>query len=314
MSRYRELCVNLRQLVTSMENPRAAAHALLRFAAWQTWRRTIRRPVTVTLYTGGRLSCPPWSRTASPLVTSGTTEPRDQTLVTRLMRRGDVFIDVGANIGLYSVVAGMAGATVVSFEPSTDAAAILDANVRLNRLESRTFVRRHALGAANGLVSFTSGLDVLNHVVDDGAVLPPSSVSVPMRRLDSLFEEVAAPRPVGGKGIVVLKVDVEGYELEVLRGAENVLRCVRPIVLIETISESNAVMAHLRARGYVPFTYDIATNALHPLPDGRYTRPNTLVLPRAAIPAIQLRLDDAVEMSPAACGKPPSIRWRKATV
>src|SRR5262249_61074379 len=89
------------------------------------------------------------------------------------LRRGDLFADVGANVGSYTILAAVAvGTDVIAFEPGESALSWLVRNVELNGVLDRVEVRREAVGAKSGMVFFTSGLDTMNHIAPDGAAFP----------------------------------------------------------------------------------------------------------------------------------------------
>ena len=116
---------------------------------------------------------------------------------------GDLFLDVGANVGTYTVNAASLRASVIAFEPAHDTAALLRENVALNGYDDVEVVEA-AIGAAEGAVHFTTGLDSVNRVDDHGGA------AVAMVMLGSVISD----RTVAG-----MKVDVEGFEIDVLRGA-----------------------------------------------------------------------------------------------
>jgi FkbM family methyltransferase len=121
------------------------------------------------------------------------------------IRAGDRFADVGANIGVYTVGAARRGAMVVSYEPNPRVAALLRRNIGLNGVEDRVTVSEAAVGAVHGelLLSPIGVLDVAARID------PAGSVRVRSVTLDGPFD--------------VVKIDVEGYELEVLEGARALL-------------------------------------------------------------------------------------------
>jgi FkbM family methyltransferase len=133
------------------------------------------------------------------------------------LRPGDVFVDVGANIGYFSVYAGLrvgARGKVHAIEPDQDNLSLLSANVALNRLSN---VQVHPLAASyrNGEAPLFRG------TFNRGAhsLLPQGGLSegpaVPLVRLDELLAEGPTPR--------LIKIDVQGADLEVLRGATGLL-------------------------------------------------------------------------------------------
>jgi FkbM family methyltransferase len=124
----------------------------------------------------------------------------------RVLRPGHLFVDVGANIGTYAIWAAESGADVIALEPAEDTFALLLENVALNGYPVN--VVRAAAGSACGTAQFTSGRDCVNHLD------PKGSVQTAVVTIDSLIE---------GRTVAGMKVDVEGFELDVLRGCERAL-------------------------------------------------------------------------------------------
>jgi hypothetical protein len=126
----------------------------------------------------------------------------------------------------------------------------LRANVEINGAESRVELVEAALGAREGSVQFTIGQDTLNHVAtaSDGA----ETRKVSARRLDDVLE---------GRNPRLVKMDVEGYEAEVIAGAE---RTLRDSSLVAVITENSAtrVRGPLEAQGFRHHLYDPFTRSL----------------------------------------------------
>jgi FkbM family methyltransferase len=99
------------------------------------------------------------------------------------------------------------GANVIAFEPSDDAFVWLSRNIELNGVSDRVEARQEAVGATIGSVSFAFGLDTVNHIDANG------TVSVPITTLDKVCNRVPA----------LIKIDVEGFEADVIRGASAIL-------------------------------------------------------------------------------------------
>jgi len=146
------------------------------------------------------------------------------------IRRSRCFIDIGANCGIYTVV----GCTlnqdvrVVAIEPVAKVCAALTRNVRQNRLESRVTILNVALGDANGTVSFHEAEDyTMGSLALDGYWTRGGKViQVNCRTLDSVVEELKIEPDF-------VKIDVEGCEHLVLRGATQVLSKFRPRIVLE---------------------------------------------------------------------------------
>lgn len=165
----------------------------------------------------------------SSQVFAGTFERREHEVFSSLVRPGMTVLDIGANVGFYSLIASkLAGpeGRVVAFEPSERERRRLAAHLRLNRARNVT-VRAHALGERDEIATL--------HVVDEsdsgcnsfrpGNVGPTTATVVDVKRLDDCIPS--------GRPVDVVKLDVEGAELAVLRGGERLFRQARPVLLCE---------------------------------------------------------------------------------
>lgn len=225
--------------------------ALRRFAAWQVGSRLVSGPVAIDFVGGMRLLVSPGQTGATGNVYAGLHEVAEMAFVLHVLRKGDLFVDVGANVGSYTILASAAGADCISFEPGP-AVETLAANVRLNNLADHVDVKRSAVGSTIGEIAFTSNQDTLNHVATsaDG-----SKDVVALTKLDSAL---------GGRAPAVIKIDVEGFEREVLDGARQTLLANSLLgVIVETngsgarYGSSDAELhARLLAAGFSPASYD----------------------------------------------------------
>jgi FkbM family methyltransferase len=143
-------------------------------------------------------------------------EPAVWGRVMREVSAGDHIAEVGASIGLYALAfAGRVGAAghVTAFEPDPDSISALEANIAVNGLQDRVTVIRAAVGQCSGQVRFASARGQESRIeirpeVCDGVI------AVPMVTLDDAL---------AGQRIDVIKIDVEGFEQQVLEGARKIL-------------------------------------------------------------------------------------------
>jgi FkbM family methyltransferase len=122
------------------------------------------------------------------------------------LREGGLFVDVGANVGTYTLWAAEQGAEVIAVEPAADTFSLLEENIALNGYQVTAV--RAAAGDHCGTARFTAGLDAGNSLAPDGPVVTE------LITVDSL---------IGGRTAAGMKVDVEGFEIDVLRGAARAL-------------------------------------------------------------------------------------------
>jgi FkbM family methyltransferase len=173
----------------------------------------------------------------------GLYELDKQRVFKRLVRPGDVVYDVGANVGYYtlvgSVLAGSRG-RVIAFEPLPRNLGLLRRHVALNRLRNVT-VFAGAVSDRVGTARFDAGaIPEMAHLSDQGGI------EVELFQLDALVDGGRVPPPD------VMKIDVEGAELDVLRGASRLIDAHRPRMLIAThyVRVHADVIAFLEGRGY----------------------------------------------------------------
>ncbi|QKV97157.1 FkbM family methyltransferase [Streptomyces sp. NA02950] len=171
------------------------------------------------------------------------------------MRRDVVFVDVGADLGTYSVTVGnhvrAHPVRILAFEPSSSSAALLRRNITANGLDDAVDVRQRALGdgsVTTATLSFdvdepgSSGLDSSAIVVRNGHVVEEH---VPVSTLDAELADVAE------LDLLVLKIDVEGLECAVLQGARvSVARAAETVLLVEDFVDTR-VIEHLHADGWL---------------------------------------------------------------
>ncbi len=189
--------------------------------------------------------------------------------IQRYLQPGDHFIDVGANIGLYTLLAasriGKSG-HLYTFEPCPKTVARLQETLSANQLD---WVRLQAiaLGDAELTLTLTADRDTVNHVLLN-AEHSQVVTHIPCRRLDDI---VAADSTYA-----IAKIDVEGFELPVLKGANRLLAQHQIEVLILEINgafrrygiHAEDIVAYLNSLGYTSFSYQFESNQLIPIDDG----------------------------------------------
>ena len=224
--------------------------AMKRFIRWQIGSRVLGAPALVPFIGETVMVVEPGMTGATGNVYCGLHEFEDMALLLHVLRRGDRFVDIGANIGSYSILAaGVRGSQVFAFEPVPQTFAKLVRNLRVNGIESLAVGEQVAAGETSGVLKFTADRDTMNQVAPDdytGRV-----IEVPVRCIDEMLVEFPA---------VMWKVDVEGFEEQVLRGGAKVLRHPElRVVLLE--GSSQEITSTMEAAGFARATYDPWTRA-----------------------------------------------------
>lgn len=155
--------------------------------------------------------------------------------------RGGVFVDVGANIGNHAVFFGkFLSERVVCVEPHPDLVALLTRNLALNAVTAVS-VLPYAAGRAASSAYISRDKEFAHNIgasrVQD--VRPDDGVEVRMAALDALLDGLIPPPE--GRRVTCVKIDVEGLELDVLRGATGILRTHRPQLVVELASRDARV-------------------------------------------------------------------------
>ena len=154
-------------------------------------------------------------------------------VISKNLKPGSVFFDVGSNIGLYSLIAGLQGAPkgqVFAFEPDPANFVLLKRNIELNDLEHIVFPNQLALG------DHVDEKGVVFYVSQGGAGSPESSlvakgkhskaVTLPLETIDNFCSR-------NGLSPSLIKIDTEGAEWPIINGALETIRTSRPLLAVE---------------------------------------------------------------------------------
>ena len=168
----------------------------------------------------------------------------DMAFLLHLLRPDDLFIDVGANVGSYTVLASaVCKSSSIAIEPDPGTVQSLRRNIAANRMEGRVRLIEAALGSCGGFVRFTVGRDTTNRVADE---TDRNAHDVRVLTLD----QVAA-----GECPVLIKMDVEGYESRVVDGGAETLGKSSLLAII-TETADQGVRSALEGAGFQTASYE----------------------------------------------------------
>lgn len=174
------------------------------------------------------------------MLLNGTYEPEWTRQMKRFVLPGDTVIDVGANFGWYTNLFGKLVSdtgTVVSFEPNDEIVDILKSNVSLNKLDDVVQVKELGISDKQGNLYFSvnAGQSGLAEVTSE-----KTDLSIQVSTLNIELQYLV------GK-ISFVKVDVEGHELEVLRGGVDLFAHVnRPNLMVEFNPNDSRIQEHIQ--------------------------------------------------------------------
>ena len=166
-----------------------------------------------------------------------------------LANPGDVFVDIGANIGYYSAVflSNVKNSTAICFEPQPGVVDLLRANV--GQFTGRSTVHELGLGDKDGELRFQ-----INHT-NRGAsrVSPEGELSIPVRNAATVFAELTKAD--------LIKIDVEGYEEPIFRAIQGELRRLKPRAILfedhgDAAAPEGALGSVLQRAGYTVWGVD----------------------------------------------------------
>lgn len=241
-------------------NAEARIAALVRVARWQIASRLLPGPVALPFVDSARLFVTRGMTGATGNWYCGLHEHREMGFLLHVLREADLFLDVGANVGSYTILAsGAVGARSVTVEPVPSTFVHLQRNVALNGLGGRVQCWQGGLAERSGTLRFTTDFDTVNHVLTAGE--RGAAIEVPVTTLDEL---------VGDEIPALIKIDVEGYEWSVLKGARRALADPRVLAVIMETNGSGSrygvsddeLVDEMRRFGFAMYTYDPVTRVL----------------------------------------------------
>jgi len=234
----------------------------------------------------------PGNEISRALFLTGNYEPNELVWMSDELTNGMTVIDVGANMGLYSMIAsklvGESG-SVIALEPSAREFQRLAFHVTLNDLQNiRCFLVAASDSSGDARLriagEWNAGHNTLGKFFDP-AVVTAREEDVRTRTIDALVADLGLER------VDLVKIDVEGHELKVLAGAVETLTRFRPRILIEVFEETlrrqgasvDAVLTRLEGLRYVLSEFSDRNGELVPLSQPVGARSQNLVaLPRGS--------------------------------
>jgi FkbM family methyltransferase len=202
----------------------------------------------------------------------GTFDPRGINFLKKNLNPGDVFIDIGANIGCYSLIASSLtgdNGKIIAFEAVTNVYDQLIYNISINKI-SNIRAEKLAIFEKRDILKFFLSSDenlgmssIFRHDTESGKTEDVEAVSL---------DEYLADYPL--ERVNLIKIDIEGAEMHALKGMKNTIEKHFPVLMIEINNDvlpdkslvQNEIMGFLISHGYSPYVSDLKGD-LHPLND-----------------------------------------------
>lgn len=232
---------------------------------WKANQLFFHLPAVVTLHnTKMKCICPPESSYGSLVLYCNYPEYSEMRLLGKLLKPDSIFLDVGANIGVYTLLAAskIKKGKIYSFEPVSTVVDILYQNVRINHLEDRVTIMDKVVSDHTGQEMFViQEISEYSHISSDQTL---KVKPVPSIKLDDFFKLKKI------SFIDVVKIDVEGAEMKVLKGLERYLRLGKVGALIVELNkrnnfygtDSNKIIDYLRSLNFRIYKLDEGINLI----------------------------------------------------
>lgn len=229
--------------------------ALARFVRWQVGSQILAMPSVAPFTRHTRLVVRKGMTGATGNIYCKLHDYEEMSFLLHFLRATDLFVDVGANVGTYTVLAsGEVGATSICIEPIPATFDSLLDNVYINRMQDRVVALNCGVGASHRLALFTSDCDTKNHVAS-GEETSGETISVEINTLDHLLADQLP---------ALIKLDVEGFEHEVIEGGQQTFSADSLHAVIVELNGSGtrygnddeSIHAQLTAFGFIPHRYE----------------------------------------------------------
>jgi FkbM family methyltransferase len=269
--------------------------SIIRFAKWQVGSRLVPGAIVYDWINGSRFLVRTGEKGLTVNIYTGLYEFPDMGFLLHFLRAEDLFVDIGANVGSYSILACSAvGARGVAFEPVPSTYKRLVENIRLNHLDERVKCINKGVGAQQGTITFTSDSDTTNHVLAPGEQ-SSNKVTVEVTSLDTVLQ---------GECPSLIKIDVEGFETPVLDGAQETLENPTLDAVIMELNgsgsrygfEETKILDMMINKGFRTYSYNPFTRTLINLEGKNLNSGNTLFIRDKSLVEERLRLAPKVSV------------------
>jgi FkbM family methyltransferase len=257
--------------------------AIFRFFSWQIKSRIKSSDILIEWICGSTLMVKRGEEALTAQIYNGLNDLEEMTFLLHALSPNDIFLDIGANSGPYTVLASkVVGANVVAFEPVPTTFARLQKQVECNKVQGKVDLRRIAIGSQCGVIKFTcDDGSTLNHAISDSLYYKNKAtdiINVPVECLDDIFDDNRS---------YFLKIDVEGYESEVIKGGARFFEKNNIIAVIMELNgnssdyfgiDESEIDLSMRKMNFSPYRYFPFERKLEEIPSYNSEGTNTIYI------------------------------------
>lgn len=253
----------LRFIVNHPLNQKQKSQALMRYVRWQLGSRLVPGEIAYPWIDGAKFLLRSGETGLTGNIYSGLHEYSHMAYVLHTMTPDSLFVDIGANVGSYTLLASaVRQARSYAFEPVPQTYERLMANLRLNNLETLVTALNLGLSEEEGELVFVIDEDSTNHVLRPSENEKTADVTrVQVLPLDEVLKDESPS---------LLKIDVEGFETPVIRGAIETLQkdSLHSVVMelggtgAQYGYDEDALFQHMLSLGFRSYEYEPITRTL----------------------------------------------------
>lgn len=249
----------LKSIYNHPYNSQNKLDGIMRFIKWQINCRLNPYPIIYQFTQNSKLIISKGLTGATGNLYCGLFEFDDMGFLLHLLRDKDLFIDIGANVGVYTILASSeVGANTIAIEPIPSTFKNLIENININQIQEKVKSLNIGLGSKKDIIRFTQSLDTVNHVATENEI---DTIDVEVEKLDTITKN---------KKPLLIKMDVEGFETDVLNGSEEVLKSKDLKAIIIELNGSgerygydeNQIHIKLLDHGFKPYKYNPKTRSI----------------------------------------------------
>ena len=274
-------------------NKKKKIHSIWNFVKWQLIARLWNGAFVYNWIAESRLVISKGMTGATGNIYVGLMEYEDMSFLLHYLQQDDLFFDIGSNVGVYTVLASkVKKAKTIAIEPVPSTYEYLRDNIQVNRLEN-VISKNIGIGDKIAKLAFTSDKDTMNSVATPDDI---NTFEIDVDTLDNLTKVYGVPK--------IIKIDVEGYEYNVIMGGINLLHNNQLDAIIIELNgngikygfEDNAIDAILKSAGFAPYTYDPFQRNLLLLENHKPSH-NTIYLRKSAVERVVHQLKTSEKIS-----------------
>lgn len=257
-------------------NKKNKIKALIKYLNWHLLNIINNKPIIFNWINDSVFIARKSDTSATGNIYVGLLEYIDMLFVLHALKKDDVFIDVGANQGMYTIISSkVIGAKTYAFEPVENTYSKLQQNISINNIDKLVTSKKIGISNSAGKLLISNNLDAMNQIIIDKSDINKEEIIT--STLDNEINE---------NEDIILKIDVEGFEMHVLKGATKLFSSNNLIALIIEINNSCLKFGNTKEEihneiikyGFYPVEYNPFSRSLSKTNSIEHKKNNTIYI------------------------------------